>query len=167
MALTQDDGSRYLVAKITEGFVANAFHDADLVGSFLEANGLIPPRNQRRRRNPVFLPLGFLIELAGVLRLASWEQQGFVERIPESLPAAAPALAELFQRWTSPASRSNQTNEPPLVYRLLDIWFRHFAWSGLEELHADIALEGTSEQESLEALADFLWEHRHVGQAGE
>ena len=38
-----------------------------------------------------------------------------------------------------------------------------FSQSGLNELYADFMLEEADEPALLEALADFLWEHRHAG----
>lgn len=69
MAHVLADGSQQLAEQIIEGFATNGQFNAGLVGHYLEANGLIPPRSQRREK-PVSFPRQFLLELAGILRLA-------------------------------------------------------------------------------------------------
>jgi len=37
-----------------------------------------------------------------------------------------------------------------------------FAWNGLRDLYADIALDELSEEAAVDVLAQFLWTYRHV-----
>jgi hypothetical protein len=162
MAHSPAAGSQQLAEQIVEGFAFNGHFNASLVGHFLEANGLIPPRTARGRE-PVSFPREFLLELAAVLRLAWWEHLGLKDYLPAQQQSAAEALSDLYQRWSADLPQTVRAPTLPVLHT----WFSRFAWSGLEELHADIVLEETKEQELLEALADFLWEHRHAGQTGD
>lgn len=166
MALSSVDQSPRLASQVLEAFASNGAHNAALVGGFLEAVGLIPPRS-RRKRQPVCLPPAFLLELAGILRLAEWEHLGFQDKLGEDVPAPAQALADLFKRWSTKLGKQAAATSPELLHSVLDIWFRKFAWAALEELGADVILEATEEEELLEDLADFLWRHRGVCRKGE
>lgn len=166
MAHSPAAGSQLLAEQIIEGFAFNGRFNANLVGHFLEANGLIPPRTARGRQ-PISFPREFLLDLAGVLRLALWEHLGLSDRLPADLPNAAEALAELFQRWSANLPKVTNAPSRAVLRRVLHTWFSRFAWSGLEELNADVVLDDAKEQALLEALADFLWEHRHAGQTGD
>jgi hypothetical protein len=40
------------------------------------------------------------------------------------------------------------------------LFVERFAWKARDELDADVALHEADEEQILEALADFLWNHR-------
>src|SRR5262249_4419225 len=96
-----------------------------------------PPRRQRRRK-PVALPTRFLLELAAVLRLAAWERQGFRRKLPDDLPTAEEAFADLLDRWTAQTPPSANDADPPLLTQVVMTWFMCFAWNGWEELQVDV-----------------------------
>ena len=165
MAHSPVDRSRQRAEQIIQGFAFNGAFHAALVGQFLEASGLIPSREARGRK-PVAVPAGFLFELAGVLRLAYWEKLGLKDHLPSQLPSAAEALDDLLGRWSGNMPHPVRASAP-ILDQVLHTWFARFAWSGLEELEADVVLDDADEEELLEALADFLWTHRHAGQTGD
>jgi hypothetical protein len=162
MAHSPTAGSQPFAEQIIEGFAFDGHFHASLVGRFLEANGWIPPRTARGRK-PASFPKEFLLELAAILRVAWWEHLGLKDYLPAQQQSAAEALADLYQRWSADLPQTVRAPTLPVLHT----WFSRFAWSGLEEMYADVVLDDTDEHASLEALADFLWEHRHAGQTGD
>ena len=109
------------------------------------------------------LPTRFLLELAAVLRLAAWERQGFRRKLPDDLPTAEEAFADLLDRWTAQTPPSANDADPPLLTQVVMTWFMCFAWNGWEELQVDVLLDADSERQLVEELADYLWKHRRTG----
>ena len=106
----------------------------------------------------------FLLELAAVLRLDLWERSGVRDRLDPGLPPAEQALADLF----APGGHGGLPIGAPvtLAMSVFRASLRHLAWGGREELGADVVLDEPDDEVLLEALADLLWEHRHLGRGG-
>jgi len=139
-----------LVAAVAE----DAARDADRVGQFLRTLGLggSPDR-------PVRLPAAFLLELGAALRLGDWEQRGLQVHREAGLPSAQQALRDVFQASSTSPGPAAAPHER-LVYRIVVLFAERFAWNARVELDADIALDEADEEQLLEGLADFLWDHR-------
>jgi hypothetical protein len=149
--------------ELIELIVREAMFMADLTAHFLERLGILPPPKERRE-NPVELPTEFLVELGAIVRLALWERAELRDRLDYGLPRAEHALADLFARFAGPVHEA-QSGEVTsrLASDVLRVSLRRLAWGGPEELHADVVLDEPDGEVLLEALADLLWEHRHVG----
>jgi hypothetical protein len=54
----------------------------------------------------------------------------------------------------------------PVTKKVFKIWAKYVAWSGQEELHAEVFLQpsGTDEEVLLEHLSDWLWNNRHLAE---
>lgn len=113
------------------------------------------------------ISIAALMEISATEWLGSWIKHDLcgpaneqIDSVMESLPSRVDLLSD--EQLLAEPSRL-----PPLTELVLAIWEKHFAWSGPEEIGADVALESAGEDETLEALADFLWEHRHAGISSE
>jgi hypothetical protein len=135
-----------LVAAVAEG----AARDADHVVQFLRALGL-----EASPTKPMHLPAAFLLELGAALRLFRWEYCGLHTHLDAGLPPSSQAIRDAFRHLDGSGPL-----EMTLAYRVLVLFAERFAWSAREELDAQVALGEADEDALLEALADFLWEHR-------
>jgi len=138
---------------------------ADVAIQHLRKTGILPGKAQRPEK-PVSVPPEILMELAAVMRLSSWQQGGFAEFLGEELTNVLATLDDSERRLAAdPNAYAQQETLPPVTGQILNIWERHLAWSGLEELSADVLLDlsPTEEQGMIEELADLLWNHRHTG----
>jgi len=53
-----------------------------------------------------------------------------------------------------------------LSVRVLALTVERFAWHARDDLGAEVLLGFPEEDAVLDALAQFLWEHRHLGRGG-
>jgi hypothetical protein len=143
-------------ADLVRAVAAEAERDADAVGMFLTALGLHATPDR-----PIPLPAGFLLDLGAALRLLAWHEAGLPPQEVAGLPPARQALTEVFLAWKHPPTQTEPAVVPgSLAYRVCQAFVDHFAWSGRDELDADVTLGEADEDAVLEALADFLWAHR-------
>src|SRR5262249_52090299 len=127
----------------------------------LQHVGILPTKEKPGQR-PRSLSLGILMELSALLRLQAWHEGGVRDTLTETIPAAVAALDESAAKLTSDLRMFAHAEElPPLTEHVFALWKRHLAWSGLEELTADIFLHVSpaDEEAMLEDLADLLWNH--------
>ena len=134
---------------------ADAVLDAECVGQFLQACGL---RGSRDR--PIRLPSGVLLELAAVLRVLEWEQNGIRVHLDAGLPSADELVDDLLQRLKRAMSNSSTSPVGTLIYHVVKLSVERMSWHGRRELAAEVALDDADEDALLEALADFLWKNR-------
>jgi hypothetical protein len=126
---------------------ADAARDADLVGGFLSALGI-----RGTPEKPVALPLRFLLYLKAALHLWLWEVQGFFFHRAVGLPAAQEAIAAALGFLEDPDA------DPTLLRQtVLRLSIERFAWNGLRELGAEVALDDSLDEAALDALAEYLW----------
>ena len=121
---------------------------AGWVAQFVHA---LPP--EARPKN--MMTFGFLLRLGAALRLLMWESKGFSFHRAAGLPDAHQAIRNAIGALNAPA-----TDPTGFCVPVLRLAIDRFAWNGPRELGADIALGEASEENLLEALADFLWSHR-------
>lgn len=141
---------------LVRAVAAEAERDADAVGIFLNALGLHATPDR-----PIHLPAAFLLDLGAALRLLAWEQEGLHPQEVAGLPPARQALADVFLALKHPPTQvESAVAAGSLAYRVCQAFVDHFAWSGRDELDADVTLGEADEDAVLEALADFLWAHR-------
>ena len=132
----------------------DADRDADRVALFLQALGLKPSPAR-----PLALPAAFLLELGAALRLLEWERRGLSAHTDAGLPPSGQALREALRHLDIPELAARTLGDT-LTYRVMVLFAERFAWAGREELDADVALGEADEDALLDALADFLWDHR-------
>lgn len=137
-------------AEMVAAVAADAARDADRVGLFLDNLGF-----RGTPEKPTPMPAGFLFHLAAALRLLGWEGQGFFLHREAGLPEARQAIRDAFR-----ALADSDADSTELSVAVLRLSVERFAWSGLPDLGADVALDEAQEDALLEALADFLWAHR-------
>ena len=140
-----------LIARVAE----QAARDADLTADFLKGVGLDPHPGTTRP-----LPSDFLLELGAAMRLLAWEVNG-LDLLDAGLPTARDAILQTFQgavrRIHDPSSPA-----PTLCRTLFRITVERLAWAGPRDLHAEILLDIPDEDELVEAMARFLWDHREA-----
>jgi hypothetical protein len=141
-----------LPTDLVNAATAAAARDAEHVGLFLRELGLVGTPEQ-----PVPLPARFLFHLAAALRLLVWESQGFFLHQAAGLPSADQALDDAFAALLDPSADPTE-----LGIQVLRLSLERFAWHGLGELNADIALDDLTDDAALDVLAEFLWASRHV-----
>src|SRR4051794_12429450 len=145
-----------LVARVAE----QAARDADLTAHFLNGVGLGPLPGTTRP-----LPSDLLLELGAAMRLLAWEVDG-LELHESGLPTARDAILQAFQgaerRIHDPSSPA-----PGLCRSVFRITGERLAWVGPRDLHAEILLGIPDEDDLVEAMARFLWDHRDALRAGD
>jgi hypothetical protein len=141
-------------AEMIASVATNASHDADCVGLFLKQLGL-----EASPEKPRTLPVGFLLQLAAALRLLVWESQGFFFHRQAGLPEARQAIRDAFQALAKPDADPTEFCEA--VIRLS---VQRFAWCGPYDLAANVGLDDLTDDAALDALAEYLWATRHIGQ---
>ena len=134
-------------AEMVAAVAVDAARDADRVGLFLDHLGL-----GATPEKPRLMPAGFLLHLGVALRLLAWEAQGFFFHREAGLPEARQVIRDAFQWLADPGADPTE-----LCIAVLRLSLERFAWSGLPELGADVALDEAQEDALVEALADFLW----------
>ena len=147
------DPSRF-PAELRRSVAEEADRDADRVALFLRTLGLEASTNR-----PLHLPGPFLLELGAALRLLGWEDCGLSVHLDAGLPPSSQALCESLLTLAAPDITPGPGKDS-LAYRVLVLFAERFAWSGREELDADVALGEADGDALLEALADFLWDNR-------
>lgn len=104
-----------------------------------------------------------LMEISAASRLDAWIEGGLCNSFDEEVGSAVASLdAATFHQLDDEHAFVAPNKLPPLTESVFDIWKRHFAWSALEEVGADVVIDqtGLHREALLEALADFLWTHR-------
>jgi hypothetical protein len=132
----------------------------------LEERGILPPAKKRQKNQTLVAP-EILMEISAILRLTSWMEGGLCGLLKnEQISRLFAALDVSENRLTAdPNAFADLQDLPPLTQDVFDLWEKHLSWSGIEELNADVVLDlsASDEEQQLNELADFLYEHRHAG----
>ena len=136
-------------------FMPHVMRIASLPFSANSACGLPPVRCC------LFLPL---FSSTSERRCVCWsrEEAGLQPHEVAALPPAQQALHDILGSLSAYATgdKRREVRQPRFIPRVLAAFVDHFAWHGCAELNADLTLAEADEDALLEALADFLWEHR-------
>jgi hypothetical protein len=132
--------------------------DADLVGSFLNLLSETPAGRWAVKR-PLPLPVDFLLGLGAALRLGFWEMIGIQVHRDAGMPAASEIIIDVLSSVTNPEAAARTAQLPS---RVLALSIEHFAWAGRLELNCDVTVDPVDEDLFLEAMADFIWNNRHL-----
>lgn len=159
----KDDGRDRQVVDAVAAFIGDAEHMAQLVHGFLtnwfKGLGL-------GKKQPC-LPAEFLLELAGIIRVAQWQRAGLLDAMGEKFPPWQDLLEQLMCRlMDAPASfcLDARTSPAPLCRRSALIWFRRCSWSACREVGVDLVIRPLSINDMLTAVAKLLWKYRHLSQ---
>jgi hypothetical protein len=143
-------------SELIEAVARDAARDAERVALFLDALSQTPPGRWLAEK-PVSLPADFLLALGAALRLWVWEEHKLTAHREAGLPAAREALWDVFR---AVADLEAAGRIKGLKARVLSVSVERFAWNARPELGVDVTLGEAEEDAVLEALADFLWDHR-------
>ena len=108
------------------------------------------------------LPRTFLLEFAAVAQLKHWEFQGLGDLLPPDVPRAAEASRDLYHRATTDPGQFWHDDESPLSRQVMQIWIEHFHWLEPGLVEAEVIVGHADEDQLIEALAQLLWQNRHV-----
>ena len=170
-----DDAQKRSVEKFIEAIIRNARYKAQLAAAFLEAQGFRPKKERvcspsvEAENSPTRMRAqGFLLNLGAALQLASWERAGLRSELPADLPTSS----EAFQNLVPPqvlGSSDGAPVTPDLSMKVFKTWLQLFSRSSRATLNTDVLLptKAVSEDELLDALADFLWANRHLADVKE
>lgn len=111
------------------------------------------------KASPVRLPREFLQGILIGVRLLRWERDGVTVHREAGLPSAEEHLVKVAQLFDGPELREYVTD---LSERARMLFYEHFAWSGGEDLHGEIGIVAEDDDEFLDRLANFIWDHRHA-----
>ncbi len=155
------DINREVSGKLPDSLVRSivrlAERNAEAVAAFLDMSGSCPLQADGTRLR---LPGKFLLELAAVIRLGVWEQEGFRVHIEQGLPSFEQAVANLLHRSQHDPLAFSGPGNSELHRQMLDIYWRYFAWEADLILGRTVAIQIGDEDELAAALAAFLWENR-------
>lgn len=169
-----DDAQRRSVEKFLEAVIRDAHYKAKLAAAFLKEYGFRPSKG--RSNSTPSLPEGhrtrqcgcFLLNLGAAMQILAWERAGLRRELPTDLPTAEEAFRNLM-----PAETPGGPDKTPIVAELsmkvFRTWLQRFSRSSRATLNTDVLLPAktVSEDELLDALADFLWANRHLADAKE
>ena len=172
-----NDAEQRAVLKFLEAVIRDAHYMADLTTAFLEAqsvpqrknlasSGQVPAEDTSLSRRAE----GVLLNLAAALRIASWERAGFRPALPADLPSSSEAFRNLVPPEMPEAAEGARTAVPELSRKVFRTWLRLFSrTSHATTLCTDVLLrmQTVGEDELLDALADFLWNNRHLAKIEE
>jgi hypothetical protein len=134
-----------------------ATRDAEEVIALLTAAGLAPPPGETRD-----FPPGLLLDLGAAVRLKRWEAGGHEVHTQSGLPSAGAALVHLLHALESVSTAGDaRAVSGRLAREVFDLAVTRFAWAARPDLGADIELAPGDDDAMVEALAQFLWAHRH------
>jgi hypothetical protein len=138
-----------------DAVASQAESDAELVVAFLDEIGL--PASPDK---PVGLPGAFLLDLGAALRMAEWERAGLRAHLEAGLAPACQALDE-----ASRLLRDHTDHGPSLAHRVMVVFVERFAWHGRSDWNAAVVLDSIVDDAALDAVAEFLYNHRQAGAA--
>ena len=156
-----DDGLDKQVIELTAAFISDAERMAQLVRGFMsnwfKGLGL-------KEKQPS-LPAEFLLELAGVIRVAQWQRAGLLDAMGEEFPPWQNLLEQLMCRLMEAPTTfcfDPRTSQAPLCRRSTWIWFRRCSWSACREVGVDLVIRPLAVDDMLSAVANLLWNYRHL-----
>jgi hypothetical protein len=140
--------------ELIDAVVVQAKRQADLAADFLHAAGF-----QATPENPVRLSAGFLQEIGAAMLLLQWEARGLQIHIEAGLP---PAKEVIINAFLSTAEHGSIPTGDELPRRVLSLFIERIAWHSWRDWGADLALGDLDEETALDALAELLWNSRHL-----
>ena len=158
--LTTGEGSLEIPDFVVDAVTRNAEFRAGLTAAFLDAAGLVGESQYDHPRS-CGLSADTLLELGFVLQLAYWELHGFRQHLPDEVPLVREAATSFAKRAAERAGGGEFRRSEELSNQVFDIWWRRFAWDGREILQADVVLGDIDEDQLIDVMAKFLWDHRH------
>jgi hypothetical protein len=100
------------------------------------------------------------------MRLRRWEAAGYAVHVEAGLPTACASLDHVIRTLIAAAAdRTALAAAGALGRAVFDLAVTRFAWTAGPELGSDVVLDVSGEDALIEALAQFLWSHRHDGLA--
>ncbi len=134
---------------------------ASRLGTFFAENNIHPRDGRQFTRET-------LLGIAALLQIEEWQSIGVLDAIGESVPLTVPQLRALAMTLLhGDETPGIRLHSAILSMNMLRVWAENFAWEGHEILGGDVGISGSLEDDLLEELAVFLWDHRHQLSEGE
>lgn len=143
--------------------VANATADAESVAYLLERWDIKSPDESGDLKPTRFAP-EFYLALSVGLRFIAWELGQNLLHLRAGLPTGKEVLLSALRLVAGPeleelATRLNITS--------LRLFHDHFVWLARNEQAVDLSFDASLDDEQLDALAEFIWNHRNALDAGD
>ncbi|MBL8794090.1 MAG: hypothetical protein JNM56_09300 [Planctomycetia bacterium] len=139
--------------------IQDAHRQADAVGAFLDALGVLPPKKNGKRPR-VYLSADLLHKVAALVYIHQWKQARWRPCLPAELP---PSRAILEDTLGVPPRRKPRYSGHQLARSVLHTHLSRMAWTRLPAAQSDVAVASrVPSDQTLSAVADFLWEFRHL-----
>lgn len=142
---------------LVEASLRRGMLEGQLLVEHLQALGILSDQIDRKtfmlRNWPV------LMELMSVMRFNEWVASGLCDSFPNEAEEAYAALEVSMAAFAADRKAFRDIDGlPPFTEKIFDLWQTKFAWSGLEDLKADVLLQTTpaDEETTLREFADFL-----------
>lgn len=153
VAIETCEGPLQVPDALVRAATVRAERQAELVAAYLDSTELF------RSRSPS-LPAAFLLELAAVLELGTWERQDLCRHLDVDLPSHSDAAESLASRAAQRPGEFEGPDAAPLSRKMFQVWATSFAWNSHQFLHADVILGEVDEDAFVDLLANFLWQHQ-------
>jgi hypothetical protein len=128
--------------------------DAKMVIYFLEALANEYPELGWQKKKPS-IPMSVVVGLGAALRMWLWEDHGIQIHREAGLPSAVEAVKDVFR---SPMDSGAAARTAELPARVMALFGERLAW---EAPPGTPVLLGDIDDDDVDAVADFLWRHRH------
>ncbi len=134
--------------------IRNAERDAQLVVAFLDAYD-VAPAGPDGRRPPVSLSADLLLKISAWVRLYQWEREGVRPWLRTDLPPAHDVLEDVLEGTKGFSGRA--LSQAVMRAQLLQL-----ACSRRLAVRSDVVVAPAAAVQVLDAVADFLWQVRHL-----
>jgi hypothetical protein len=148
------------VSELPPDFVASCRvigeRNADDVANFLKAFG-IGRVDAEECSTTIRLPRELMLGLALVAELNRWEQNSITVHLAAGLPSSRQFLGEVMRLLKGPELIALVIC---LSQKVAALRCKHILWAALAEHCVEIAVIVSSDDDSIDAIADYLWKHR-------
>jgi hypothetical protein len=141
--------------ELTAALRHQAGSDADLAGSFLAEISKHPNLVLLAKLR---LPETMLLGLGAALRMWTWEDAGIQIHREAGLPCAWAAVRDVFLSLVDSEAAARTVELPA---RVTALFIDRFAWGAAAQLDATVLLGDVDNDGLIDAVAEFLWRHRH------
>ncbi len=153
LSISTSNGAIEIPDAMLQSVIWHAERQAILTGEYLNACGVGP--------GTLDIPPNALLEMAAVLELGLWEILGLRDHLDVDLPTYREAQDEFAARCVKGPQEFEGDQGRRLSLQVLHVWIQNFAWDGPQMLGAEAVVNDFEDDEFIDLLAEFCWQHRH------
>ncbi len=106
------------------------------------------------------LPAAVILELAALAQIRVWQDTEARELLADILPDFESAQQDLIDRLNNRSEEFLNIDSATLSQQVFTIWMSRLAWYGRSTLDSEMVLLDFDEDAFIDALAQFVWQHR-------